>query len=172
MRMNSAPLHSAPLRSDSSQHCCDALRHAARPIGHGRRARGELVQRALLVGLGVQPRCHGEECVEAQQHLREYQRPQPPRPPAPPESRVPRVRTAGAVGVLSAVPADAAQWLQRTSAATLQGDSGVLKGGAWSASSKNCERPSNRIAFACSAPRGGALRTIRVLQCRAAPGVP
>ena len=37
---------------------------------HG--ARGELVQNALLVGLGVQPRRHGEERVEAQQHLREY----------------------------------------------------------------------------------------------------
>jgi hypothetical protein len=34
------------------------------------RARGELVQHALLVGVGVQPRRHGEERVEAQQHLR------------------------------------------------------------------------------------------------------
>ena len=56
-------------------HCCAyvawrALVDGAMLLHGGRRARGELVQHALLVGVGVQPRRHGEERVEAKQHLR------------------------------------------------------------------------------------------------------
>ena len=102
MHMN-ASVHSAPLRFQAALLHCTALRHAARSIGHGRRARGELVQHALLVGLGVQPRRHGEERVEAQQHLREYseyQRP-PSHPPAlPTQNKVPAAVTKAAAAAL------------------------------------------------------------------------
>jgi hypothetical protein len=56
VRMHALPLHPT--------HCC--VRHGTAG------ARGELVQHALLVGLGVQLRPHFEERVEAQQHLRAY----------------------------------------------------------------------------------------------------
>ena len=66
------------------------------------RARGELVQHALLVGLGVQQRRHFEERVEAQQHLREYS--EYHRPQAPANQRRPNKEYGeyGRVGLLSA----------------------------------------------------------------------
>ena len=96
------------------------------------------MQRELLVGLGVQPRRHGEERVEAQQHLREYseyQRPQAParqrRPGAeyseyPDPPYVQRRPPASAAREQSTVTSTAGwaysvrtQWVQRTSASSM-----------------------------------------------------
>jgi hypothetical protein len=114
---------------------------------HG--ARGELVQRALLVGLGVQPRRHGEERVEAQQHLREYSEYQT-------DPRIAYREYGGwAQCLLSG--------LQRTSASgtvgVLCGTVGVLWGYCGlqrtSASSMNCEKSS--IALPAVPPAHGVL---------------
>jgi hypothetical protein len=75
VRLHSDPLHCTPLHGLGMRHGPSRVMQ-----GVGYSARGELVQHALLVGLAVQSRRHGEERVEAQQHLREYSEYQ--RPPA------------------------------------------------------------------------------------------